>query len=196
MQSKAFIHSPLITPSRLAADVTSALAIAPLWASLAALADDDPDLPMIENLVVVRVGDVAPDQYLVHPISLAILFELTRPGGLSVTTNRNHKAAISRHRFYLKLTFTDAPEDNMPVSRLVMDAKPREAVIASDDLRDLHPAALRKSGGGKPTKNARAVAMKHARSRAESKSPDGFDLDEYVENLWALFAFHDTVFDT
>lgn len=144
--------------------------------------------------MVVRVGDKHPDQYSLTAVSLAILFELTRFGN-SVTTNTNGKAGSKSAQHYLKLTFRHAPKDNMPVSRIIAGAGPHQAVATNNEFpRNLHPDGLTTVGAGKPAKNARAVAMGHAERRARDQLCAEAEVRAYLDNLGALFAFHDELF--
>lgn len=179
----------LITSERLESDLATIFNFVPPWAADASLADPDPNVAFDENTIVVRVGGQSPDNYYFDVLAFAVLCELTRYGN-SVTTNSNHKA---NERLYLKLTFTTAPEDNMPVWRIVMDAQPREAVKSADDLRDLRAAGLKLIGSGKAIKEARAVALRHAEIAARASGIPDSELSLYLDNIKALFKRHDEV---
>ena len=69
-------------------------------------------------------------------VSLAILFELSRYDGISVTANTNSKAGDPAAIIYLKITYAGASADNVPVSRIIMDAPPHEAILRNPDLAD------------------------------------------------------------
>jgi hypothetical protein len=185
-----FSASPLITPERLKADLHEAFKLKPAWTGPCGLADEE--LPWDDNVLVLAAGQKHIEPYQLDTVSGAALFELTRFGN-SVTTNRNTRAGDPAERWYLKMTFSDAQEDNMPVSRLVTDAQPRQAVRVGENRRDLRWESLTKQGAGKPTTAARETAVAHAERAARLNSPEGFDVAAYVANLWALFLLHDEV---
>lgn len=186
-----FSASPLITPERLERDLAEALGVTPQWAEWFALAD--PDALPGESMAVVRLGDKHPNQYNLPAVSAAILFELTRFGN-SLTTNTNGEDDDPLARYYPKLTYAGAAKDNTPVSRIIKAASPREAILASHDPRDLHPDALGRRGAGKPRKESREVALRHAESGARKHAGDEATVKAYVANLDALFAYHDDLF--
>lgn len=188
----AFASSPLITPERLARSVPEALALAPPWVIVHELAD--PELGPSEFKAAVRVGDKHPDEYSLASVSLAILFEVTRYGN-SVTTNTNKRAGSKAAIIYLKIIYAGASKDNTPVSRLIMDARPHQAVRTNaEQPRELHPDGLTEEGAGKPRKDARANAMKHAEARAREHGCGEAEVKAYLDNLNALFAYHDGLF--
>ncbi len=186
-----FSTSPLITPERLERDLAEALSVTPQWAEWFALAD--PDALPAESMAVVRLGDKHPNQYFLPACSVAVLFEMTRFGN-SVTTNTNSEDDDPSARYYPKLTYAGATKDNTPVSRIIMAASPREAILASHDPRDLHPDALGRRGAGKPSKESREVALRHAERCARKHADDEATVMAYLANLDALFAYHDRLF--
>jgi hypothetical protein len=189
---ESFASSPLITPERLTQDPAEALGCTPPWTLVCGLAG--PETLPAEAVAVVRVGDKHPDQYFMPAVSLAIIFELTRFGN-SVTTNTNKKAGSEVALYYLKITFRGASEDNMPVSRIITGAGPRQAVLAPPELpHNLHPDGLTIQGAGKPTKEARATAMRHADRCAKDYGCTDAEVASYRANLRELFSFHDELF--
>jgi hypothetical protein len=194
MPNLSFTQSPLITPERLYADLAEALEgrPSPDWVEVASLAY--PDLPIDENVCVVRAGHKKRDQYDIDPVSLAARFELTRFAGIGVTTNTRGKRDSASALWYLKITFANAPKDNMPVWRLVADALPHEEVSPGDVPNDLRLAMLGKRPSGAAIKDARAIALKHAAAAARHAAPAGFNIAEYAHNISILFDLHDRLF--
>jgi hypothetical protein len=184
MEKKSFIQSPLLTLEQLP-HLESILQQykLPQWVNIASLAA--PEMPIDDNVIVLYAGDGKPDVYYIDPVSFVALCELTRFEGVSVATSANDKGS-----FYLKVTYTAAPEDNAPVSRLVADALPKEAVKV-ENRTDLRASTLRKISSGKATKGGRAIALKHAENAAKANAPEGFDVAKYRANIEALFAGHD-----
>jgi hypothetical protein len=187
MSENFFASAPLISTGRLQADRAGAFDILPSWASGGTLVGHD--FPLEQDAFVVYVGTTKPMPLILYVLSAAILIELTRYGN-NITTNSNRTARSAIAKVYAKLTFASAPEDNMPASRIVMAAGPRQAVIHADDRGDLRPELLAMRGDGKATKDAREVAIKHSAGLARAA---GADVDAYVANLWALIGWHDTV---
>jgi hypothetical protein len=187
-ESLSFASSPLITPERLSRGPEEALRPTPPWAVRIALAD--PEAPLDFSICVMRLGETRPDQYNIHVLSVAILFELTRFGN-SVATNSNRRGGDAHAKDYVKITYSGAPHDDTPIARIIMGAKPREAVISAPNPRNLDPAELGMRGAGKPTKDARAIAMSHAERCAREQALPEAEVSAYLENLVALFAFHD-----
>ena len=145
------------------------------------------------NSIILAVD--SQQQWELHPISTAIVFELTRFGG-RVFNNSNRKPGDPTASSYLDIAFpkTEEGKDNIPVPRIVMDAKPRQAVMEAKDLRSLrglHPEGLRKVGAGKPNRDARALAISHAGRMARSADRDEREVEAYLANLQALFVIHD-----
>lgn len=188
-QPSDFASSPLITPERLDASLVEALGAAPAWAIWYALADDEASPS--ESMAVVRLGDKHPNQYPLPAVSLAILFEITRYGN-SATTNTNSQEDDEDARYYPKVTYRGATKDDTTVGRLIMAALPRQRIIpAKDGMRTLHPASLGREPDRKATKDARAIAMHHCeRVAREHRASDG-EVQAYLDNLRALFAYHD-----
>lgn len=185
MAESGFVVSPLMTPERLLADRRGAFSIAPDWAKGGAIIA--PDLPLEDDAFVVRVGAIKPVVMTLHVPSAGILFELTRFGN-SITTNRNSSSRDPAGRIYPKLTFADHPEDTMPVSRIVLAAGPHQSVRMGEDTGDLRPSLLSLQGAGKPTKDAREVAIRHSVALAQRAAAD---VHAYERNLHALFLLHD-----
>ena len=183
-----FAHSPLITPERLKDNHDDALLPAPPWAIVSTSADRE--APIDDAAMSVQIEGKHPGSYTFSALSLAVLFELTRFGN-SITTNTNKRRGSHEAAYYLKITFRGAAKDNMPVSRIIAGAGPHQIVRTPHDLpRGLHSAGLAVDGGGKPTKHAREVAMRHAERCARAHA-DADNVQAYLDNLKALFAYHD-----
>lgn len=191
--SPAFIATPLITPERIRRDPAEAFAIVPPWASNWAWSCEDPeslrqeghDVPLATVL-----GRKHKRAYGFSAPQFAFLLELTRLGH-SVVTNTNGKGP--NPAVYAKVSFRDAPHDNMPLSRIFIEAGPNEAVSTIDILSDLRPENLQKAGAGKPTKFAVSKVLFHCKRLAQEREaggtlPEGFSVEAYVDNLRALLA--------
>ncbi len=198
LTSPKFAQSPLITPARLHSELVKVFEATPCeWAKPMALAD--PDLLVGENVCVIWAGEKKEEAYVIDPVSLAALLEFTRFPGISVTTNTRGKKADPDAEWYLKLTFTEAPDDNTPVWRLVADAMPHEKVAgehldASRLSKDWRLSNLHKTRGGTAKKAARCTALGHAETAARTHAPIGFNVAAYVANIQALFAEHDKLY--
>lgn len=72
--------------------------------------------------------------------------------------------------------------------------KHQVARTPKDTPRDLDPANWAVEGGGKPAKDARAIAMRYAEERARHYAPGAApEVEAYLDNLRALFMYHDEV---
>jgi len=192
-------QAPLITPARLHSELVKVFETTPCeWVKPMTLVD--PELPVDENACVIRAGEKKVEAYVIDPVSLAALLELTRFPGISVTTNTRGKKADPDAEWYLKLTFAEAPGDNTPVWRLVADAMPHEKVAgehldASRLSKDWRLSNLNKTSGGTAKKAARCTALGHAETAARAHAPSGFNVAAYVANIEALFAEHDKLYE-
>ncbi|MFK5599788.1 hypothetical protein ACFZ8E_22710 [Methylobacterium sp. HMF5984] len=162
------------------ADRTEAFARLPDWARGGESAGSDLDIA--DDVFTVRVDGAEPLISKFPFIGAAILVELTRYGN-GIVTNPNGTGSN-----YVKITFAKHPKDSMPVSRIIADALPRQAVHPVGDLGDYRPEFLEKRGAGKAAKNARETAVRHS---VELCREAGADADAYEANLRALFEMHD-----
>ncbi len=122
----------LITPERLRLNVKDCFQARPKWAHMATLSDEDL-CAFDEAVIVARIGEGMPELFYLDPTAYAILCELTRYGN-SIANNSNRTA---NERWYLKITYANTAKDASPISRLLMDALPCEAVRTCEDYRDL-----------------------------------------------------------
>lgn len=164
-----FAKSPLITPDRLARENPEDIfRIKPKWAAFIELLRPGEGLSAEEDVFHISVhgskGAFADALY--SPVFVAILFELTRFGN-NVTANIRERGDT---RLYVKLTFADAPKDNMPVWRLIMDALPGEQVEFVEGQEDQRAVNLTKATRGTAVKAARSAAMHHAEEAAKKIS--------------------------
>lgn len=186
-----FIESPLITPERIRRDPSEAFAIVAPWASTWAWSCDDPEALRAEGHHVplaVILGRKHKRAFGLSAHQFAFLNEFTRLGH-SVVTNTNGKGP--NPVIYAKASLRDAPQDNMPLSRIFIEAGAHEAVSAIDILSDLRPENLQKLGAGKPTKDAARKVLFHCERLAREREaggtlPEGFLVQAYMDNLRAL----------
>lgn len=188
MSSTEFSTSPLITPRRLKAlNRAEAFALRPAWADLGVLLSDDPeDDGGIEpelDLFEVRIPGEGPLIIRYPAISAAVLFELTRHGN-SIVSNKNKEGGA----LYAKLTFAKHAKDSMPAWRIVVNAKAGQAVYQRGEPGDSRPENLEILPSGKPKKDARVVALRHAVELAREANADA---SAYEANLLALLELHD-----
>lgn len=187
--NRDFENAPLITPERIEADPEEAFRVVPRWAATMAFAQPDlADLPAADRPVVVLVGGKHRVGITLSSMQFGLLCEGTRFGH-SVVTNRN---SGKQPTIYAKLSFRDAPHDNMPISRPFAGAGANEQVKAQELRSDLRTENLYLDGAGKPIKYARATTMLHVRRLAKERQssgtlPVGFDVDAYLENVERLF---------
>lgn len=207
----AFASSPLITPERLKANCAEALAALPPWADTHALAQgDDPTLEVEHQKVAfhVRRSSRAKDKregirggnrdtpWGLTAVFIAILAEVTRYGN-SVNLNPNRGKERLDALFHLELALSGDGYEHFPVGRLINNATAKREVKLSTEghfRHDLHPANLTEVEGGKPKHDARAVAIRHAQRRAEKASLPAAEVKAYVDNLYALFVYHDELY--
>jgi hypothetical protein len=182
-----FQNSPLITPTRLDEDVTSALRLRPDWATTFAIVNENETAGESAQLATVLHASSQSDD---KPISLtatqaAILFELTRFGGSVDTDNANEKA-------YPKLLGRKR-EDNVTVRRIWADADANEDIaLAAGNESQRHEhrvgeAPVHSRGSGRAHKNARQVVLDDALARAVESAAPVFSVATYMANLGALF---------
>lgn len=186
-----FEDTPLITPERVVIDPLSAFAIAPVWVRLWA---------PVEDLEAMQTDDILPAFVVIiggkhrKPITLtalqfALLMEITRLGH-TVVTNTNSRPPVPK--IYAKLSFRDAPHDNMPVGRVFVDAGANEAVHALAIASDLRIPNLQKIGAGKPSKQAFALTMEHVERLAREREaggtlPSSLSVPDYLKNVRDLW---------
>lgn len=186
-----FIKSPLITPERVRQDPAEAFAVVAPWAANWAWSCEDPETLRAEGHDVplaVILGRKNKRAFGLSDYQFAFLNEFSRLGH-SVVTNTNGKGP--NPVIYAKASFRDAPQDNMPLSRIFIEAGPNEAVSTLDILSDLRPENLYKVGAGKPTKFAAAKVLFHCDRLALEREaggtlPNGFSVQAYSDNLRAL----------
>jgi hypothetical protein len=186
MNTPTQCFSSSITPDRLKHAHANVFSPAPPWVIVCESADES--LPLDEAKMVVRLGGSYPESYSLPAISLAILFELTRFGNTVLVDANNPDTA--KALYYLTFKPSASAKDTISVNRIIAGAGPHQAVRTPKQLpTDLTPDNLAIKNAGKPTKDARLVAMRYAEERARDHA--GAAVEAYLNNLRALFACHD-----
>ena len=187
------IESKLITPSMAFSGPFDWLeTMRPAWLTTWAWvhhSSEDEDQYENERLLLLVAGKKHRLPLFTNPIQYAILLELTRLGH-SVATNSNFG---DNPRVYVKVTFRDAPADNLTLRRVFADAEANEKTKLANGDQDLRIGNLYKLPAGKPNTAGWATARRHALRLATEREASGtlpiaFTAKEYIENLDALWA--------
>jgi hypothetical protein len=152
-------------------------------------------LPLDEAKMVVQLGGSYPGGYPLPVVSLAVLFELTRYGD-TILVDANKKPSSKGAIYYLTFKPAASAKDTISVSRIIGGLGPHQvARTPKDTPNDLTPENWAVEGGGKPTKDARAIAIRYAEERARHHHAGGTapEVEAYLTNLHALFTYHDEV---
>lgn len=188
---KPHADSLFITPERLTGNLYETITFSPRPDWIVAAEFADPEASLEDSAMAIVIGERGAERiYHLYAVSVAALYELTRYGN-SIANNSNASALAPDARTYPKIVYAGAPEDNTPITRLIVGAPPRKAVFLSDVPNDLRPEVLKLKGQGKPTKDARERALFHCRKLAQAS---GAEVEPYIANLGALFGFHDALF--
>jgi len=174
----SFEHVPLLTPVALNTDWKAALAVPPRWA---------PDRHFEEDTVHAVVGDLHRRPIFMPPTEWALLWELTRFGH-SVVTNSNAKSGSANARIYVKLSWVDAPDANIPVRRIFSGADEGVATRALEIERDYSAINVEYLPDSRAKWDAREVAINRSEKLALERASMGFDVGAYTENIRSLFA--------
>jgi hypothetical protein len=188
----SFTTSPLITPDRLRqGDLDEVFRPAPPWAVACVCVDKT--LPLDEAKMVVQLGGSYPGGYPIPVVSLAVLFELTRYGN-TILVDANRKPSSKGAIYYLTFKPSASAKDTISVSRIIGGLGAHQVARTPKDIpNDLTPANWAVEGAGKPSKDARAIAMRYAEERANHHACTAHEVEAYLANLRALFAYHDEV---
>lgn len=186
-----FEDTPIITPELVEADPMAAFAVSPAWALAWTFAADPAELADASILppIIVVVGRKHRKPVTMTALQYAFLLEVNRLGH-TVVTNSNFGKPVPK--IYAKQSFRDAPEDNMPLARIFVDAGPNEAATTLEIASDLRIPNLIKEGAGKPTKHSLAVTMRHVERLAHEREsggtlPTSLNVAHYLENVRNLW---------
>ena len=163
---------PLITTANILALGTDALPAVPPTSCHAWMHLLDEDNPA-ESVTVWGIGERGKtDTMHTSAMQTALLLEAVRFPGITIVTNRNTPRRSTTTTLYAKLIFTDAPEDNMTVHRLLGGAEAGEQVSRAEIIpTDLRGAANRKSGGPSK-KGAWETVYGHCKRYAEKAAEE------------------------
>jgi hypothetical protein len=188
-------HRPLITPADILALGTDALPPTPPASCHAWMHLPDEDSPA-ESVTVWGIGKPGKvDHMETSAMQTALLCEAMRPPGITIATNRNTPHGTPPTAFYGKVTFADAPEDNMTVHRLLGGAEAGQQVNRAEIIpTDLRGANNRRSRGASK-KGAWETVYGHCKRYAEKAAEEAaasgkalpFSVEAYLANLEALY---------
>lgn len=193
-----FENSPLITLERISTEPRSVFAIehCPKWVRSITLISSGPDsegpldpraTPTEATIIIGRTHllDVT-----VNLVALAILFEMTRYGGIWVHTNSN--GAKPHPGVYARMAFPNERGKLLDVRPILFGANPGLATKAVWRPNDYSPENTRTEPDGHAQRDARALALGHVAQAAyaEASNPAAF-LQNLQELLGALDCIRD-----
>jgi hypothetical protein len=186
----AFETSPLLTLSRIHKNPKDAFAVTPKWVrQLVVIHPDDAyrEYDPVTPMVLVVTGHKLLSFRGYSAINFALLCEITRLPGISITTNSNGTG-----RSYARITIADAGEDLTSVNRFLWGASAYDQIVVNGlNLTDARPENLRADPAAKVGKDARAILLGHAERISKQWEerggmPGHFTRQEYLDNLRSL----------
>ncbi|MFE0017030.1 hypothetical protein ACFWXH_19435 [Mesorhizobium sp. NPDC059054] len=189
-RGRRFKATALVTPTRIRTEPEEVFALenCPHWVRSIELIVTDADGGMPTEAVA-TVGRKHPKIITANLFALAVLFEMTRYGGISVVTNSNH---AKRPSIYAKMSFPMASDHLVSIRRILFDAEAGQVTKPVWREHDYSPESTRTEPDAHPKRRSRATAMQHVEEAAQVECRDP---ELFLANLRALFTEVDRLRD-
>ncbi len=193
-----FRNAPLVTLERIRTEPRTVFAREtwPRWVKSLELVSTSPDSDGPDDPnghpseAIILLGRTHARRVTVNLVALAVLFEMTRYGSISVHTNSNH--AKSRPSIYPKMSFPNAPGHLVSIRRILFDADKGRATKPIWLEHDYSPENTRTEPDKHPRGQSRTIAMQHVEEAARKEASDP---EAFLQNLRDLFVELDHIRD-